>query len=72
MRLPGRAATPDRWRIAVAAAIVMLTTGTVYSWGIFAQPLLVDFRWDLTVTTWTYAIANFRLGAVSVLIGGFW
>lgn len=72
MHLPGRAATPDRWRIAVAAAIVMLTTGTVYSWGIFTQPLLVAFRWDLTVTTWTYAIANFCLGAVGVLIGGFW
>jgi len=71
MGLPGRASTPNRWRIAIAAAIVMLTTGTIYSWGIFTQPLLVAFRWDLTVTTWTYAIANFSLGAVGVLIGGF-
>jgi MFS transporter, OFA family, oxalate/formate antiporter len=72
MGLSGRAPTPNRWRIAIASAIVMLTTGTVYSWGIFTQPLLVAFRWDLTVTTWTYAIANFSLGAIGVLIGGFW
>jgi MFS transporter, OFA family, oxalate/formate antiporter len=72
MRLSGQAATPNRWTIAIAASVVMLTTGTVYSWGIFAQPLLVAHRWDLTVTTWTYAIANFSLGAIGALIGGFW
>ena len=50
----------------------MLTIGTIYSWGIFTQPLLVAFQWDLTTTTWTYAIANFSLGAVGTLLGGFW
>jgi MFS transporter, OFA family, oxalate/formate antiporter len=72
MRLSGQPATPNRWTIAIAASVVMLTTGTVYSWGMFTQPLLVAHRWDLTVTTWTYAIANFFLGAVGALIGGFW
>lgn len=72
MRTAGQAATPSRWTIAVAASVVMLTTGTVYSWGIFTQPLLVAYRWDLTVTTWAYAIANFFLGAVGTLLGGFW
>jgi hypothetical protein len=41
--------------IAVAGAMVMLTIGTIYSWAIFTQPLLVAYRWDLTVTTWAYA-----------------
>lgn len=63
---------PNRWIIAIAAAVAMMTIGTVYSWAIFTQPLLVAFRWDLTVTTWTYAIANFSLGAVGAVIGGFW
>ena len=66
------AATKNRWTIAFAAAVLMLTIGTIYSWGIFTQPLLVAFRWDLTVATWAYAIANFSLAAVGAVIGGFW
>ena len=66
------AATMNRWTIAIAAAVLMLTIGTIYSWGIFTQPLLAAFRWDLTVTTAGYAIANFALAAVGAVIGGFW
>jgi OFA family oxalate/formate antiporter-like MFS transporter len=66
------ATNPNRWTIAIAAVVVMLTIGTIYSWAIFTQPLLVAFQWDLTVTTWTYAIANFSLAAIGAVIGGFW
>jgi OFA family oxalate/formate antiporter-like MFS transporter len=66
------AATHNPWLIAVAGACVMLTIGTIYSWAIFTEPLLVAFRWDLTVTTWAYAIANFSLAAIGAVIGGFW
>jgi MFS family permease len=66
------ATNANRWTITVAAAVVMLTIGTIYSWGIFTQPLLVAFGWDLTVTTWAYAIANFCLAAIGAVIGGFW
>jgi MFS transporter, OFA family, oxalate/formate antiporter len=66
------APNPDRWMIAVAGATVMLTIGTIYSWAIFTQPLLVAYRWNLTTTTWAYAIANFSLAAVGAVIGGFW
>jgi MFS family permease len=62
----------NRWIIAAAAAVVMTTTGTVYSWALFTQPLLVAFHWDVTATTWTYAIANFCLAAVGAVAGGFW
>jgi MFS family permease len=63
---------PDRWVIAIGGSAVMLLIGTVYSWAIFAQPLIVGFGWDLTTTTWVYAIANFSLATVGVLVGGFW
>ena len=66
------ATAKNRWTIALAAAVLMLTIGTIYSWGIFTQPLLVAFRWDLTVATWAYAIANFSLAAIGAVIGGFW
>jgi MFS transporter, OFA family, oxalate/formate antiporter len=63
---------PNRWLILAAAAVVMLTIGTIYSWAIFTQPLLVAYHWNLTTTTWAYAIANFSLAAVGAVIGGFW
>src|SRR3984893_9588181 len=66
------AANPNRWMIAIAGAMVMLTIGTIYSWAIFTQPLLVAYRWDLTVTTWAYAIANFCLAAIGAVICGLW
>ena len=50
----------------------MLLIGSVYSWAIFAQPLVVGFGWNLTTATWTYAIANFSLATVGVVVGGFW
>ncbi|HEY3849874.1 MAG TPA: OFA family MFS transporter [Steroidobacteraceae bacterium] len=65
-------ALPDRWVIAIGGSAVMLLIGTVYSWAIFAQPLVVGFGWDLTTATWTYAIANFSLATVGVVVGGFW
>jgi len=61
-----------KWMMLVAAAVMMLTIGTIYSWAIFTQPLLVAFHWDLATTTWAYAIANFSLAAIGAVIGGFW
>jgi MFS transporter, OFA family, oxalate/formate antiporter len=64
--------TPNRWVIAIAATVVMVTIGCLYSWGLFTQPLLVAYGWDLRTTTWAYAIANFSVAAVGAVIGGFW
>jgi hypothetical protein len=43
--------------------------GTVYSWALFAEPRVVAFGWDLTTTTWAYAVANFSLATVGVGCG---
>ena len=59
-------ALPDRWVIATAGSVVMLLIGTVYSWAIFTQPLIIGFGWDVTTTTWPYAIANFCLAGVAL------
>ena len=66
------AATLNRWTVAIAAAVVMLTTGTLYSWAIFTQPLLAAYHWDVTATTATFSIANFSLATVGAIIGGLW
>ena len=62
----------NRWVIAIAGTVVMVTIGCLYSWGLFTQPLLVAYGWNLRTTTWAYAIANFSLAAVGAVIGGFW
>jgi OFA family oxalate/formate antiporter-like MFS transporter len=62
----------NRWVIAIAGTTVMVTIGCLYSWGLFTQPLLVAYGWDLRTTTWAYAIANFSLAALGAVIGGFW
>jgi MFS family permease len=68
----GRVVLHNRWVIAAAGVVVMMTTGTLYSWAIFTQPLLVAFHWDVTTTTWAYAIANFSVAAIGTILGGFW
>lgn len=50
----------------------MLLIGTLYSWAVFTEPLLVLFHWNLTTTTLAFAIANFSLAAVGAVWGGFW
>jgi len=61
-----------RWVVAIAAFLVMVTIGTLYSWAIFTQPLLAAFHWDVTTTTWAYATANFCVAALGAVAGGFW
>jgi MFS family permease len=67
-----RALRSNRWVIASAAILVMVMAGTLYAWGIFTQPLLAIFHWDVRECTWAYGIANFCLAAVGAVIGGIW
>src|SRR5260370_23179757 len=61
----------NRWTIAVSGAMFMMTLGTIYSWSLFAQPLLACFGWSNTTVTWTFALAIFSLGTGAV-VGGRW
>ena len=61
----------NRWTIAVSGAMFMMTLGTIYSWSLFAQPLLACFGWSSTTVTWTFALAIFALGTGAV-VGGRW
>ncbi|MBV8804538.1 MAG: OFA family MFS transporter [Sinobacteraceae bacterium] len=61
-----------RWLMLIRASVVMFLIGTLYSWGIFTEPLLLLFRWNLTTTTLSFGIANFCLAAIGTVYGGFW
>jgi MFS family permease len=59
----------NRWTVAVGGAMFMMTLGTIYSWSLFAQPLLACFGWSSTTVTWAFALAIFSLGTGAV-VGG--
>src|SRR5215208_4669242 len=61
----------NRWAIAVAGTVAMICLGTVYSWSLFTQPLIANFGWNNTTTTWAFALAIFFLG-VGAIVGGRW
>lgn len=61
----------NRWTIALSGAVFMMALGTIYSWSLFAQPLLACFGWSSTTVTWTFALAIFSLGTGAV-VGGRW
>ena len=61
----------NRWAIALSGATFMMTLGTIYSWSLFAEPLLACFGWTSTTVTWAFALAILSLGT-GALAGGLW
>jgi MFS transporter, OFA family, oxalate/formate antiporter len=61
----------NRWAVALSGALFMMTLGTIYSWSLFAQPLLACFGWSNATVTWAFALAIFALG-MGALLGGRW
>lgn len=61
----------NRWTIAIAGMVVMMTLGTIYSWSLFTQPLIASFGWSNTTATWAFSLAIFSLG-MGAVVGGQW
>jgi len=59
----------NRWTIAAAGTTMMMCLGTVYSWSLFARPLIAAFHWSMMTMMWTFSIAIFFLG-IGAVIGG--
>ena len=59
----------NRWVIAGAGTTMMMCLGTVYSWSLFARPLIAAFHWSVMTMMWTFSIAIFSLG-IGAVIGG--
>jgi MFS family permease len=64
-------ALQGRWAIAAAGTMMMACLGAVYSWSIFARPLIAAFHWSVTTMMATFSISIFSLG-VGAVIGGRW
>lgn len=61
----------NRWVVAIAGVVVMMSLGTVYSWSLFTQPLIASFGWNAQQTAVAFELAIFFLG-VGAVVGGRW
>ncbi len=59
----------NRWIVAAAGTIMMMCLGTVYSWSLYARPLMAAFHWSVMTTMWAFSIAIFSLG-IGAVVGG--
>ena len=61
----------NRWAVALAGMVAMMTLGTVYSWSLFTQPLIAAFGRSNTTITWAFGIAIIFIG-LGAIVGGRW
>ncbi|HZO94527.1 MAG TPA: OFA family MFS transporter [Candidatus Baltobacteraceae bacterium] len=59
----------NRWTVAAAGTVMMMCLGTVYSWSVYARPLMAAFHWSVMTTMWAFSIAIFSLG-IGAVVGG--
>jgi MFS transporter, OFA family, oxalate/formate antiporter len=59
----------NRWTVAFAGMLLMMSLGTIYSWSLYTQPLICAFGWSTSTTTCAFSLAIFFLG-LGALAGG--
>ena len=59
----------NRWVVALAGMLLMMSLGAIYSWSLYTQPLIYSFGWSMMTTTWAFSLAIFFLG-LGALAGG--
>ncbi|HLX43644.1 MAG TPA: OFA family MFS transporter [Bryobacteraceae bacterium] len=67
--LPNR--LPNRWLIAVAAILIQICCGAVYSWSVFVKPMLATEPWTLVQVSATFTITLACIG-IGAVVGGLW
>ena len=57
--------------IVVAAALLtmVITTGALYSFGVFFKPVLTEFGWTRAATSGAYSLCILLLGSLSIVMG---
>jgi OFA family oxalate/formate antiporter-like MFS transporter len=62
---------PNRWLIAVAAILIQICCGAVYSWSVFVKPMLATEPWSLVQVSATFTITLACIG-IGAMLGGLW
>lgn len=62
---------PNRWLFAVAAIVMQLCLGNLYTWSIFRTPLMKLNNWTITQATWPFNLSIFFF-ALAMVGAGRW
>lgn len=63
--------TESRWKVVVAAVVMQICLGAIYSWGVFLKPIMGEFSWDKTQTSFAFTLF-LAMYALGMIIGGRW
>lgn len=61
---------PNRWAILVASTAILLCTGAIYAFSVFAGPLSTLKGWSMSEIMLAFAI-NSAVGPIPMILGGF-
>lgn len=62
--------TIHRWRILIASTAILLCTGAVYAFSVFAGPLSAQTNWSMDQIMFAFAI-NSAIGPIPMILGGY-
>ena len=62
--------TFNRWQVLAASTAILLCTGAVYSFSVFAGPLSSSTRWSMSEIMLAFAI-NSAIGPIPMILGGY-
>lgn len=62
---------PNRWMFAIAAIVMQLCLGNLYSWSIFRSPLMKLNNWTISQATWPFNLSIFFF-ALAMVGAGRW
>lgn len=60
----------NRWLILIASTSILLCTGAIYAFSVFAGPLSIEKGWSMSEVMTAFAI-NSAVGPIPMILGGF-
>ena len=60
----------NRWQVLVASTIILLCTGAIYAFSVFAGPLSVTKSWTMPEVMMAFTI-NSAVAPIPMILGGF-
>jgi len=55
--------------VAAGLLVMVITTGALYSFGVFFKPVLIEFGWTRAATSGAYSLCILVLGSLSIIMG---
>ncbi|MBM7636450.1 OFA family MFS transporter [Streptococcus saliviloxodontae] len=62
--------TLNRWQVIIASTAILLCTGAIYAFSVFAAPLSKQTGWEMSQTMLAFSINN-AIGPIPMIFGGY-